>query len=85
MWSFSLPLVLVGKLGATMIPCVAVICWALLCIEEVGNMIEDPFNMPFLFKDSGFRDELGDITHSRTHIYTHTRTHAHTHTHTHTR
>ena len=57
-WSFSLPLVLVGKLGVTMIPCVAAICWALLCIEEVGNMIEDPFNMPFLFKDSPYRDEL---------------------------
>jgi putative membrane protein len=57
-WSFSLPLVLVVRLGWAMIPCVAAICWALLCIEEVGNMIEDPFNMPFLFKDSPYRDEL---------------------------
>ena len=40
-----------------MLPCVAVICWALLSIEEVGNTIEDPFNMPFLFSGQP-RDEL---------------------------
>ena len=40
-----------------MIPCVALISWALLSIEEVGNTIEDPFNMPFLF-EGGQRDEL---------------------------
>jgi predicted membrane chloride channel (bestrophin family) len=27
---------------------VGVIGWALLSIEEVGNMIEDPFNLPLL-------------------------------------
>ena len=37
---------------------VTAICWALLCIEEVGNTIEDPFNMPFLFKGPPYRDEL---------------------------
>lgn len=60
-WCFSLPLVLVEQLGWRMIPSVAVICWALLCIEEVGNIIEDPFNMPFLFKDQEtgeYHDEL---------------------------
>lgn len=57
-WSFSLPLVLVGSMGCKMIPCVTAICWALLCIEEVGNTIEDPFNMPFLFKGPPYRDEL---------------------------
>ena len=43
--------------GWRMIPCVALISWALLSIEEVGNTIEDPFNMPFLF-EGGQRDEL---------------------------
>ena len=43
---FSLPLVLVESLGWRTIPVVAVIGWALLSIEEVGNSIEDPFNMP---------------------------------------
>jgi putative membrane protein len=43
---FSLPLVLVESLGWRTVPVVAVIGWALLSIEEVGNSIEDPFNMP---------------------------------------
>ena len=41
-----------------MIPCVTIVAWALLSIEEVGNTIEDPFNMPFLFKGPPYRDEL---------------------------
>lgn len=45
-WLYSLPLVLVGSLHWRTIPVVAVIAWALLSIEEVGNSIEDPFNMP---------------------------------------
>jgi hypothetical protein len=47
-WCFTLPLVLVEALQWRMIPCVAIITWSLLCIEEVGNIIEDPFNMPFV-------------------------------------
>ena len=57
-WCFSLPLVLIEPLGWRMLPCVALVCWALLSIEEVGNTIEDPFNMPFLFKGPPYRDEL---------------------------
>ncbi len=45
-WLFSLPLVLVETLGWRLVPAVAIISWALLSIEEVGNTIEDPFNMP---------------------------------------
>ncbi len=47
-WCFSLPLVLVDAMGWRMVPVVAVSCWALLATEEVGNIIEDPFNMPLL-------------------------------------
>jgi hypothetical protein len=47
-WCFSLPLVLVEAMGWRMVPVVAGACWALLSIEEVGNIIEDPFNMPLL-------------------------------------
>jgi len=45
-WCFTLPMVLVESLGYRMIPAVAVLCWALFTIEEVGHIIEDPFNMP---------------------------------------
>lgn len=45
-WCFTLPLVLVQPLGWRMIPTIIVICWALFTIEEVGHIIEDPFNMP---------------------------------------
>jgi predicted membrane chloride channel (bestrophin family) len=45
-WCFTLPLVLVVPLGWRMIPTITVICWALFTIEEVGHIIEDPFNMP---------------------------------------
>ena len=57
-WCFSLPLVLVEQLGWRMIPCVGVISWALLAIQEVGNIIEDPFNMPFLWRKGECHDEL---------------------------
>ncbi|EKX47030.1 hypothetical protein GUITHDRAFT_52696, partial [Guillardia theta CCMP2712] len=42
-WCFTLPLVLVHSMKILMIPAVAIICWALFAIEEVGNIIEDPF------------------------------------------
>ncbi len=48
---------------------VAAICWALLCIEEVGNTIEDPFNMPFLFKGPPYRDELKVLCWCALHVY----------------
>ena len=54
-WCFTLPLALVSPLGWRMIPCVAITSWALLAIEEVGNTIEDPFNMP---SRAGLGDEL---------------------------
>jgi ion channel-forming bestrophin family protein len=46
-WCFTLPIVLVDMLHWRMIPLVIVISWALYVIEEVGHLIEDPFNMVF--------------------------------------
>uniref|UniRef100_A0A7S4HA92 Bestrophin homolog n=1 Tax=Guillardia theta TaxID=55529 RepID=A0A7S4HA92_GUITH len=58
-WCFTLPLVLVHSMKILMIPAVAIICWALFAIEEVGNIIEDPFNMPFLLSSGPpYTDEL---------------------------
>lgn len=56
-WCFTLPFVLVESFKWRMIPAVVGICWALLCIEEVGNIIEDPFNLPFML-DRPMKDEL---------------------------
>ena len=45
MWCFTLPFVLVHSLQWQMIPTVALICWSLFVIEEVGHCVEDPFNV----------------------------------------
>ena len=45
MWCFTLPFVLVHSLQWLMIPTVALICWSLFVIEEVGHCVEDPFNV----------------------------------------
>jgi len=42
-WCLGLPLVLEPVLGWMMIPAVAIICWALFAIEEIGHLIEMPF------------------------------------------
>ena len=41
-WAFTLPLALVGSLGWRMIPTVAIICWMLFTIEEVGASYTTP-------------------------------------------
>jgi putative membrane protein len=43
-WCFTLPLALVGSLQWVTVPVVALICWSLFIIEEVGHFVEDPFN-----------------------------------------
>jgi len=58
MWCFTLPLVLVHTLKWKMIPVVAIICWMLFVIEEVGHIIEDPFNIHLMVAGSGQEDEL---------------------------
>ncbi len=44
---------LVHSLQAMMIPAVVVIGWALMVIEEVGHVIEDPFNIHMMIAGSG--------------------------------
>mmetsp|Transcript_71186 Transcript_71186/g.118310 ORF Transcript_71186/g.118310 Transcript_71186/m.118310 type:complete len:387 (-) Transcript_71186:87-1247(-) len=39
----TLPLALVGSLGWATLPAMAIICWALFGILEIGNLIEEPF------------------------------------------
>ena len=39
----TLPLALVGVFGLATIPVMAVVCWALFGILEIGNLIEEPF------------------------------------------
>jgi putative membrane protein len=39
----TLPLILVRELGWTTLPIMAIICWALFGILEIGNLIEEPF------------------------------------------
>eukprot|EP00291_Cryptomonas_curvata_P027389 CAMPEP_0172207644 /NCGR_PEP_ID=MMETSP1050-20130122/33963_1 /TAXON_ID=233186 /ORGANISM="Cryptomonas curvata, Strain CCAP979/52" /LENGTH=462 /DNA_ID=CAMNT_0012887011 /DNA_START=234 /DNA_END=1619 /DNA_ORIENTATION=+ len=46
-WCFTLPLALVDMLQWRMIPLVFIASWALSIIDEVGHLIEDPFNMAF--------------------------------------
>lgn len=58
MWCFTLPLVLVNSLQWLMIPTVALICWSLFVIEEVGHAIEDPFNVHMYLPGSGQEDIL---------------------------
>uniref|UniRef100_A0A7S4PQ23 Uncharacterized protein n=1 Tax=Guillardia theta TaxID=55529 RepID=A0A7S4PQ23_GUITH len=57
-WCFTLPLVLVHSLQWRMIPCVFIMCWMLFVIEEVGHVIEDPFNIHLSVPGSGREDEL---------------------------
>jgi len=57
-WCFTLPLVLVHTLQWVMIPTVALICWSLFVIEEVGHVIEDPFNVHMYLPGSGQEDIL---------------------------
>jgi len=57
-WCFTLPLVLVHTLQWVMIPTVALICWSLFVIEEVGHVIEDPFNVHMYLPGSGQEDVL---------------------------
>lgn len=42
-WSGTLPLALVGQLGLLTLPVVAISCWCLFGIEEIGHLIEQPF------------------------------------------
>lgn len=42
-WSGTLPLALVGQLGLVTLPVVAITCWCLFGIEEIGHLIEQPF------------------------------------------
>jgi len=42
-WSGTLPLALVGQLGLVTLPVVAITCWCLYGIEEIGHLIEQPF------------------------------------------
>jgi len=58
MWCLTLPMVLVHSLKWKMIPCVAILSWMLFVIEEVGHVIEDPFNVHVMLAGSGQEDEL---------------------------
>lgn len=44
LWCFSLPLVVYDALGWRTLPVVVGVCWALFGIEEIGHLIEQPFN-----------------------------------------
>jgi len=57
-WTLTLPFVLVHTLQGFMIPVVTIICWMLTVIEEVGHVIEDPFNIHMMIAGSGQEDEL---------------------------
>jgi predicted membrane chloride channel (bestrophin family) len=43
MWCGTLPLVLVETLGMAAVPVMAVLCWCVFGIEEIGHLIEQPF------------------------------------------
>lgn len=43
LWSGTLPFALVEKLDDFTVPVVAIICWCLFGIEEIGHLIEQPF------------------------------------------
>ena len=51
-WCFTLPFVLVHSLQWIMIPVVGLICWSLFVIEELGHVIEDPFNVHMYLGDA---------------------------------
>ena len=57
-WCLTLPLVLVHSLQWVMIPVVTLICWGLFVIEEVGHVIEDPFNVHMYLPGTGQEDIL---------------------------
>jgi len=43
LWCGTLPLVLVDMLGLAALPAMAGLCWCLFGIEELGHLIEQPF------------------------------------------
>lgn len=43
LWCGTLPLVLAPLLGWAALPAMAVLCWTLFGIEEIGHLIEQPF------------------------------------------
>ena len=57
-WCFTLPLVLVSSLQWVTVPVVALICWSLFIIEEVGHCVEDPFHAHMYIGGSGQEDIL---------------------------
>ena len=44
LWCGTLPLALVGSIGAFTVPVVIAVCWCLFGIEEIGHLIEQPFD-----------------------------------------
>lgn len=42
-WSGTLPFALVRELGVVTLPVMAICCWCLFGIEEIGHLIEQPF------------------------------------------
>eukprot|EP00471_Norrisiella_sphaerica_P012570 CAMPEP_0184495254 /NCGR_PEP_ID=MMETSP0113_2-20130426/30792_1 /TAXON_ID=91329 /ORGANISM="Norrisiella sphaerica, Strain BC52" /LENGTH=496 /DNA_ID=CAMNT_0026881365 /DNA_START=464 /DNA_END=1954 /DNA_ORIENTATION=+ len=42
-WCLTLPIAIVGELGFTSVPVMALVTWALFGIQEIGLMIEEPF------------------------------------------
>ncbi len=57
-WCLTLPMVLVSSLQWVTVPVVALICWSLFIIEEVGHIVEDPFNAHLYIKGDGQEDML---------------------------
>lgn len=52
-WCATLPFVLVSSLGWGMVPATAVLCWALMTVEEIGHALENPFNTLDIGKNGG--------------------------------
>jgi hypothetical protein len=65
LFCLSMPIALVGELGAYIIPFVSFVTWSLFGILEIGMMIEEPFQKALKLEVFGntIRRDLSDLIH----------------------
>ena len=65
MFCLTAPVALVGELGAYVIPFVTLVTWSLFGIQEIGMMIEEPFQRALKLEvfANTIRRDLSDLLH----------------------
>ncbi len=65
LFCLSMPIALVGELGAYVVPFVSFVAWSLFGIQEIGMMIEEPFQRALKLEvfANTIRRDLSDLLH----------------------